>query len=151
MCTGRDPHTAAGFTMLELIVAMVVAALVVAYVLGSYTVLVRSFKHHSDTAESVRHMVVIKMQVDHALSSATQITASFGSTIEYLDSAKALHRLTVSDSVLCLDAKHLATRVRSLSCELKPIGNGEGLLLWESAIGPAGWIGGAVRVPMVGR
>ncbi len=138
-----------GYTVLELLIALSVTAIVAAAILASYATVFHGFASRTRQAERVRAMIAAKADIDRIMRDIKSVENPIASGFRYYtvrDSAYAIsyRSQTVSDS-----RTGTVIPLKQFSCELTSdsLQNGSRLLHWEALVeNNQDWIGGAVFV-----
>ncbi|MBD3390627.1 MAG: prepilin-type N-terminal cleavage/methylation domain-containing protein [Chitinivibrionales bacterium] len=152
----QHPRAAApgrrGHTLLELVVAIAVAALVSGLVFASYTAVQGAFRRHAIKAEGVQRMVVARAGISRVLRSIGTVEHMAPKAITFVEREDSVSRtLECRDSTLYLDNQPLVDRV--VQCGFSMTGtshSGEKLIMWEIVLDGGKWLGGARAVDQAG-
>ena len=138
-----------GYTIIELVIAILVASIVSTLVFGAYFTIYKEFKIHTGRADKVMETVVAKKRIDALFKDIKTITGAYKTTLEYSNYAdKESHTLSFRSNALYGDNDVKVKGIKSFDYSIseKKSKTGKNLLLWETTLLNGYWIGGASEV-----
>ena len=140
-----------GTTLIELLVALVIAGTVISLGFSVYATITRDFHRQSLSAEALRNKILVKKRIDGAFSDLASVEHCSGREVrgkgEAGDGSIAIRYVNNS---LLNGTDTLVTGLKECTFELSDqkganAGN-NGVLCWELLLDKGGWVGGAVVV-----
>jgi prepilin-type N-terminal cleavage/methylation domain-containing protein len=135
----------AGFTLLELILAISLAAITTSFIFSSYIDVVRGFKLQVSRAERVREMVQTKNKICKAFLNIGSLVLVAPNKIVVLEVGDTTtHSIEYFNSDLYYDAKLIQNKLYSFVFQPSDKKNNDGLRIieWEGVLNKGGWVGG---------
>lgn len=140
-----------GYTIIELVIAILVASIVSTLVFGAYFTIYKEFKIHTGRADKVMETVVAKKRMDALFKGIKTISGSYKSTLEYSNyTDKENHTLSFRGNTLYIDNNSKVKGIKNFDYSIseKKSKTGKNLLLWETTLLNGYWIGGASEVAL---
>lgn len=148
------PHRdARGVTLIELVLAITISAIVVSMVFFTYISIFKGYKSHTVQSQHVMELVVTRKKLDKLFSEVGAVETVEPSRIVYVPSSQASGTSTIAwtsrkllrgseESGIAL--KDMAFRHQTLE------GASSGVLLWEGHTSAGLWVGGGCVVKVIG-
>jgi prepilin-type N-terminal cleavage/methylation domain-containing protein len=150
MALKNSPKTAcSGFTLVELMVALVLAALVGIMIFSSFSDLLRGFKRQSVKCDRVWEMVMARTKVARVIGSAEIIVLATPDKLVFTENGDTItHTVESRGEALCRDGEPIITGVSKISFVLsdKRTTDGRCLFTWEGYLKNGAWICGETVV-----
>jgi Tfp pilus assembly protein PilE len=144
----KAKYNSSGVTLLELLTAIAITGIVIGLIFATYTNFTRGFYRQVNKAGQVRHMLLVKKQIDNGLADIAVVTSIGEKNIDYQSyKSNTPHSIRYNAGALAKDTAILAAGLSGFSCSLErdAIDSTRAVLVWEALIGN-GWIGGGREV-----
>ncbi|MBD3422069.1 MAG: hypothetical protein GF398_18305 [Chitinivibrionales bacterium] len=142
------PGKQAGMTLLDLVVAIVVAGILVTLVFGVYLNVTRGFRSQTKAARRVEEMILTKDKIAAAMSRVSTLKGYSGRRIEfYSSSSDTLHGLHFKSNTLLLNNEIAAGGLKSFQFDIENNDN-RALISWDAEMSTGAWLGGATVVKL---
>jgi type II secretory pathway pseudopilin PulG len=141
----KTQRNISGVTIIELTVAITIAALVAAYVLGSYTNVMRMFKKQTTKSANIRTLILTKRSIEKTLGNVEEIVSISGGALKFKTSVDdSIHTIFQRNATLYMDNSSIGPKLGRINFL---VFSGEDstrkVLLWDAVCGNAQWVGGA--------
>jgi hypothetical protein len=146
----KKPDNISGITLVELIIAITITALLVPSVFFIYLDFGRRFRNQTDSASLSQQAISARSKISSALERVGSIRSISENTIVFTSSADTLsHELRLRGGALRCDTAMVAKDLEKciFSAAVRP-DSSECLLLWEAQMAGHRWIGGAGIFPI---
>ena len=135
-----------GHTLMELMIAISVVAILVPLIFAAYLMIYKQFKFSTKKAEKVINTVVVKTKIDKLFKDIEDIKSTYKTSFEYSGNTDSKsHLVSHRSNTLYLDNKVTIKKVKSFKYSIseKKSASGRHLLLWEAVLENGNWIAGA--------
>ena len=133
-----------GMTLIELMTAMVVAAIVTGLVFMIYGQVVKHGFTIQKRFNSVNEAAVLKLRVDGALQGIDSVWDVSPEGLRYEKTDGCTHQIGVQDSAVSIDGAGKGMACRSLTFEVSR--GVRTVVTWDAVMMDSMWVGGAVVV-----
>lgn len=136
-----------GHTMIELLLAIVVTAMVSTVVFAAYLGIQKQFKKNQDNAEVVFQMINAKNKLKSIFGEIYEVEEIYSNKVYYrtIDS-KTQNVISYSGNVISQNRKTIISDINSLELEITSEKDNSAVLLYSAHSNKNGWIGGSVKV-----
>ena len=140
-----------GTTLIELIIALVIAGIVVSLGFTVYGNITRQFHTQSNNTESIRSKIIVKKQMNRVCSMLSVVDYCSEREVRGVDEiTDSIVKIKFHDGSVFHGADTVVTGVKQCSFELmekkRSSDNKKAVLQWEVVCEKSGWIGGTVVV-----
>jgi hypothetical protein len=136
-----------GITLLELLVAITLAAITTTFIFSSYLDVFHGFKIQAKRAEQVREMVLVKTRINNTVRNVQSLILIVPDKLMFLKRGDStMHTVEFHNTVLYCDGKLIQGNLKNFvfrPSEKKTV-NGLRTLSWEGVLGEGGWFGGVI-------
>lgn len=142
----NKPHNA-GYTLIELIVAISLATIAAAFIFSSYIDIVHGFKIHVKRAESVREMISAKIKIAKAVQNVGSLVLIAPDKLMFVEQGDSTtHTMEYHNEELYRDGRSVQNKLESFVFRPSEAKTTEGhrVVAWEGTLGSGGWVGGAI-------
>ena len=139
-----------GATLLEMVVAVAMSAMVIRMIFATYADFTRGFFHQINKAAQVQRMLLVKKQIDRVFDDINVVVSQRQKGLEFLPlHSETLRTFRCDSTTASLDSIIVAKGLSGFACSLlrEPGDTVHAVLSWEARI-ENGWIGGAKQVVM---
>ena len=141
-----------GTTLLELLVAIAVAAVVVLIVFAFYSNVVKGYWLHTRRSEGVKEMVMARLAIKRHFSNVGKLVSCRKEGFDYVKAeTDSVQTVRFAQNALLDNNDTIIKNISSFSCQtlmpdVKQLG--KGVLLWEAVVGKGNWVAGATAVSL---
>lgn len=148
-----NPSHSAGTTLLELLVAIVVAGIISVLAFTFYSNVVKGYWLHDKRSESVKEAIAARIVLHQRFSAIDKVVSCRKDGFDYVKTDEDTIRtikfapkalLDNNDTIL----KNLSTFSTSIALPAQKQ-QGKGVLLWEAETNNGNWVAGATEVTVV--
>jgi hypothetical protein len=132
-----------GTTLLELLVAVAVSAIVITLSLTVFSDILKGFMSQKSNAQTAGDIIVAKKQIDAGLSGMVSIKECSDKSLTCIKGdADTLVEIRFAKDSLCIDNKAICRKLKDVTFTLvKKNPEGPWVLLWNAHLKKGGWFG----------
>lgn len=139
-------NTAQGFTLVELMVAIMLAMFVVTLTLSTYTSLFKGVRLQARRADTVREMITLRHQMTRSLDSIESVLQVTPDKIMFTKKPRGNgeHIISFHDSTLFIDGKTVGGKIKQCIFTATDNNSADNLCCveWSCLLKNGGWAGG---------
>lgn len=136
-----------GHTMIELLLAIVVTAMVSTVVFTAYLGIQKQFKKNQDNANVVFQMINTKNKLNSIFDEIYEVEEIYSNKVYYRTvESKIQNVISYSGNVILQNGKTIISDINSFELEITSEKDNSAVLLYSAYSIKNGWIGGSVKV-----
>lgn len=143
--TGFFKRNRHGATLLELIIAMFIAAVVITLSLTVFSDILKGFLFQENQARITREMMETKWKIESVLSDIASIQTSSANSITCIKNGNDTSvTIEYKNDTLYIDKKNICNNLKAFIFSFKKkVNYGSWVLLWDAQLKSGRWFGGA--------
>jgi prepilin-type N-terminal cleavage/methylation domain-containing protein len=135
----------AGFTFLELLVAISVAAIVVTLAFRFMQDTTLGIRMQGKRVNGAEKMMTAKKMIESVTNRMQAVISTNSSEVDFkMFGSDTVHEMVFKGDSLVVDNRSLCKGIRKINFELDDTKKGKSVLYWEGEMSSGNWIGGAV-------
>ncbi len=144
MTLHKKTHLHTGFTFLELMVAIAIAAIVVTLAFRFLQDTSRGIQMQEKRIGNTEKMIIARKQIESVMNKIGVVVNVTGNEIDYSElSSDSVHQVIFRGDSLAVDNRLISNGIRKVNFEFDTTKR-EKVLYWECEMVNGGWTGGAV-------